>query len=419
MINPGLTRRQLLAQALSAGLGVISFDRTLAAEPAEKLPPIRTITKGPKHHGFGYYDTLEFDPTCRYVLGMEVDFEHRSPKPDDLIKIGMVDLRDGDRWIELGRSIAWGWQQGCMLQWIPGSKTEVLWNDREGERFVCHILDVKSRKERLVPHPVYALSPDARKAISPDFRRLNDVRPGYGYTGIRDPHKDELTPRESGIFRIDLDTGKQDLILSIADVAKFGMATDDMKGAKHWFNHLLFNTDGSRFVFLHRWRRDGEKGFHTRMLTATLEGKELYVVDPSGFTSHFIWRDPQHLLAWTKPEGKPAGFYLFKDKTTDIEQIGKGVMTENGHCTYLPGNDWILNDTYPDKDRFQHPYLYHVKTGRRVPLGHFLSPKEYTGEWRCDTHPRFSPDGRSVVIDSPHAGAGRQFHLIDISKIVG
>ncbi len=419
MINTGLTRRELLARALPTGLGVLNFGRALAAESAEKLPPIRTITKGPKHHWFGYYDKLEFDPTCRYVLGMEVDFEHRSPKPDDLIKIGMVDLRDGDHWIELGRSTAWGWQQGCMLQWIPGSKTEVLWNDREGERFVCRILDVKSRKERLVPHPVYALSPDARKAISPDFRRLNDVRPGYGYAGISDPHKDERAPKESGIFRIDLDTGKQDLILSIADVAKFSMATDDMKGAKHWFNHLLFNTDGARFVFLHRWRRDGEKAFHTRMLTATLEGKELYVVDPSGFTSHFIWRDPQHLLAWTKPEGKQAGFYLFKDKTTEIEQIGKGVMTENGHCTYLPGNEWILNDTYPDKDRLQHPHLYQVQTGRRLPLGHFLSPKEYTGEWRCDTHPRFSPDGRSVVIDSPHTGAGRQLHLIEIGKIVG
>ena len=32
---------------------------------------------------------------------------------------------------------------------------------------------------------------------------------------------------------------------------------------------------------------------------------------------------------------------------------------------------------------------------------------------------RFSPDGRSVVIDSPHTGQGRQLHLIDISEIVG
>jgi hypothetical protein len=92
---------------------------------------------------------------------------------------------------------------------------------------------------------------------------------------------------------------------------------------------------------------------------------------------------------------------------------------QDGHCTYLPGNRWILCDTYPDKQRFQHPYLYEVATATQHPLGHFLSPPAYTGEWRCDNHPRFSPDGRKVVIDSPHGGQGRQLYLIDIGGIVG
>jgi len=102
-----------------------------------------------------------------------------------------------------------------------------------------------------------------------------------------------------------------------------------------------------------------------------------------------------------------------------VQPVGKGIMKRDGHCTYLPGNEWILNDTYPDANRNQMPYLYHVKTGRVVPLGYFRSPAEYTGEWRCDTHPRFSHDGTKVVIDSPHPEHGRQLHLIDISNIVG
>ena len=63
---------------------------------------MRTITRGPKFHWFGYYDKLEFDPTTRYVLGMEVDFEHRSPQPDDVIRIGVIDTKDKDRWTQLG-----------------------------------------------------------------------------------------------------------------------------------------------------------------------------------------------------------------------------------------------------------------------------------------------------------------------------
>ena len=93
-------------------------------------------------------------------------------------------------------------------------------------------------------------------------------------------------------------------------------------------------------------------------------------------------------------------------------------MKENGHCTYLPGGNWILNDTYPDQERDQDVYLYHIGTKRRVPLGRFFSPPEYTREGRVDTHPRFSPNGQSVVIDSPHTGEGRQLHLIDLRGII-
>ena len=126
------------------------------------------------------------------------------PRPDDAITVGMVDLQDGDRWIELGESRAWCWQQGCMLQWLPGSQTEVIWNDRQDGRFVCHILDVTHRQARTLPRPVYALSPDGRWAVAPDFRRLHDTRPGYGYAGIPDPNRDGAAPDDAGIWRVDL-----------------------------------------------------------------------------------------------------------------------------------------------------------------------------------------------------------------------
>jgi hypothetical protein len=93
-------------------------------------------------------------------------------------------------------------------------------------------------------------------------------------------------------------------------------------------------------------------------------------------------------------------------------------MTRNGHNTYLPGNEWILNDTYPDKERMQHVYLYHIPTGKRIPVGDFYLDPDYKGEWRCDTHPRFSPDGTKVVIDCPVGDQGRQLVLLEIREIV-
>ena len=84
----------------------------------------------------------------------------------------------------------------------------------------------------------------------------NDTRPGYGYCGIPDPYKDVLAPDKAGIWRMDLRTGKHDLIVSYAQAAAVPYKIGDWTGSKHKFNHLLVAPDGSRFIFLHR-RRGG------------------------------------------------------------------------------------------------------------------------------------------------------------------
>lgn len=390
--------------------------------PVPPLPPLRRLTKGPRFHWRGYYDKLLFDPSSRFLLANQVDFEGRSPTADDTIRVGMIDLHEGDAWTELGASRAWNWQQGCMLQWRPGSPSEVIWNDRGEDGFVCHLLDVRSGRKRTLPHPVYCLSPDGRTALATDFRRLNDTRPGYGYAGVADPNFGAGAPDDAGIWKLDLASGEQRLIFSLADAVKVPQAGGFPEGAKHWFNHLLFNTDGSRFVFLHRWRAPGQKGWLTRMFSLDPAGREPHLLIPSGKVSHFVWRDAKHVTAYAgHPETGQWCFCVFEDRTRNFTTIGEGVLNRHGdgHNTYVPGtgDEWILNDSYPDKQRLQHPHLYHIPTGRVVPVAAVLQPPEYKGEWRCDTHPCASPDGRFVCFDSTHE-AGRQVYLADISGIV-
>jgi hypothetical protein len=309
-----------------------------------------------------------------------------------------------------------------MLQWVPGSDTEVIWNDREGDQFVARILDVKTGRHRIIPYPIYCVSPDGRTAVGTDFPRLNDCRPGYGYAGIEDANKTNLAPEDSGIWRIDLRTGKRQMLFSLADAVKIAYGPKGFNPrSKHWFNHLLFNTDGSRFFFLHRWHAPGDRiSFYTRAFTVGQDGRDLHLLDPHGKTSHFIWRDREHIMAWAWHPSRGNKFYLYKDRTDQVEVVAPEGMPSNGHNTYVPGtkNQWVLNDTYPDAKGYQHPYLYHLPTNRKVFLGHFLSPRKYRGEWRCDLHPRTSRDGRWVCIDSPHGG-GRQMYLIDVRGIVG
>jgi hypothetical protein len=221
---------------------------------------------------------------------------------------------------------------------------------------------------------------------------------------------------------VNLRTGESKLLFSVADIAALPWEAGTFgPEPKSWFNHLLYSPDGSRFVFLHRWRAHGKGNFYTRMFTASArDGGDRFVIDPSGATSHFVWADPKHVFMFTQHASHGLRFYLFKDKTREVQPVGPEVMVKNGHNTFVPHtrNKWVLNDTYPDAQRLQNPYLYHIPTNRRIPLGFFYSPPEYKDEWRCDTHPCASRDGKLVVFDSPHGGNGRQVHLVDISRII-
>ncbi|WP_149303429.1 hypothetical protein [Pareuzebyella sediminis] len=394
----------------------------------EWTPEIKKLTSGPAQHWFGYYDKLQVDPSGRYVLGMEVDTIHRSPLEHDRLIIGMVDLHNDNKWIPLGETKAWGWQQGCMLQWIPGSGEEIIWNDIKDDHYISRIVNVFTKKERILPKAIYTISNDGTFALGTEFNRIQKLRPGYGYAGIPDPTALNRHPDNIGIYKIDLSTGASELLVSIDEMARQSNQGEVLTDYWHWFNHILISPDDSRFVFLHRWRKEKgngkdikPSGFITRMVTADLDGSNRYILDPSGHTSHFIWKNPNQICMWTKPVGKEWGFYLFTDMTEEITPVGEDIMVVNGHNTYINGsnNEWILNDTYPQGDeRLQELYLFHVPSRTKVSLGKFHEPEKYTGEMRCDLHPRNSSDGTLVIFDSTHGGDGRQMYMIDISTVL-
>ncbi|MBP5623003.1 MAG: hypothetical protein J6X44_13425, partial [Thermoguttaceae bacterium] len=225
-----MLRRDFLKTQLTAGIGVSLLDLSTVVRstinsafaqgfPQKQYPPCRRITKGPLFHWGAYYDQIHFDPTNRYVVGNEVAFEGRSPTPEDTINVGFIDTEDGDRWTQLGSTQAWNWQQGCMLQFIPGSSFEVVWNNRGKDDFYATVCDIKTGERRNLPKPIYALAPNGSFTVFPDFRRLNDTRPGYGYCGIPDPNADQCIPTNAGIWKMDVKTGAHEMLFSFADVA--------------------------------------------------------------------------------------------------------------------------------------------------------------------------------------------------------
>ncbi|MCC6488656.1 MAG: hypothetical protein IT364_14255 [Candidatus Hydrogenedentes bacterium] len=412
------TRASLFATLLlPAMIGAAQQSPDAPEQPIDLTVPYRALTAGPKAHWFGYYDKHEFDPTGRYVLGMEVDFQGRTPNANDKVRLGMIDTQNGDAWIDIGESRAWSWQQGCMLQWLPGSSNEVIYNDRDGGRYIAVIKNVFTGESRTIPHPVYTVSADGKTGMSVPFARIDETRPGYGYKGVVDPYAADPHPAEDGIRRVDLVTGEAELVISIDQIAAIPAPKDPL--GKHWFNHLLFNPTGDRFIFLHRafWEAGG-KTWSTRMFTARPDGSDLYCLADHGMVSHFIWKNPTQILAWAREPATNDHFYLYTDQTDTIEMIGDGVLPTDGHCTYSPDGQWILTDTYPNKERLMKLMLLRVADSALVPLGTFFHPREHSGEFRCDLHPRWDRVGKYICVDSICTGY-RQIYLIDVSGITG
>lgn len=411
-----LPRRDFARALIAAGLCPLPG---LAQPPRAEAPvtvPARAVTRGPRHHWFGYYDKTPWDRTGRYLLANEIAFVDRQPKPGEQVTVGMVDLRDRDAFRPLGTTTAWSWQQGCMLQWLGSAPDrDVIFNATSDGQPASMVLDVKTGRSRALPLPVYGVSPDGSQAVTLDFARLHRLRPGYGYASYVERFADDPAPDRLGVWQMDLKTGRHNLVVTLKQLAA-NKRDDRFTGAHHWVNHLQFSPGGTRFAFLHRWKKPDDKAWFTRLYAAKPDGSELRLLMDTGMVSHYDWRDEGTLLAWARTKAQGDRFYRV-DWDGKPPQPAFPDVNRDGHCSYSPDRRWVLNDTYPDRDRVQRLMLLKVATGRPFHLNAFHSPPQYAGPVRCDLHPRWNRDGTVVCFDGCH-DATRQVYVVDVAEVV-
>jgi hypothetical protein len=387
-----------------------------------KLPIRQAIplTHGPKHHFFGYYNIQTWNASGTKVLCLEADFQDRLPEPEDTATVGLVDF-DTYEWAPLAQTHAWNFQQGSMLHWLPTDPDRrIIYNDRQGKRFVSVVRDVQSGESRMLPRAINGLSHDGRDALCLNFGRLRANRPVCGYAGPLDPYADQPHPTDDGVFLLDIEAGQAELIVSLQDVYTYHQLPE-MQDKRLWFNHTVFNTDDSRFAFLARWRNDPTdltQRFHDGLFIANRDGSGLKCLVKYGYVSHFDWYDPHTLLAWMDYDGQGPHFYLLDVDTGDYQIIGDGILTVDGHCSFTQDRQWFLTDTYPDENRLQTLKLWNLSEERQVVLGRFYSPPSAQGAIRCDLHPRWDRKDEWLSFDSVHKGT-RQVYVLDASDLTG
>ena len=359
---------------------------------------------------YGFHDKSPFSTDGLLLLAHRNLIGDRSLRPGDEVEVGFFDGQDWSRFRPLGRSMAWNWQLGSMLQWF--GKNFIVFNTLvEGEPR-AKVVDLEGNIKEQWPYPVVHVSPDGEFACSYDFLRVEAVMPGYGAV-VEAPNLDDERRNPFRIFR----TGdaRVNFELSLEQVAAIH-PPPSMEGAFHFFHHALFNPASRRCFFLHRWV-DGNQRRWTRMFSVGVHGEDLYLFPMDEMVSHITWSDDAHVFAYARLAGEGDGYFLIEDRTGHYKRHFGSVLNSDGHPTFDPRRDIVITDTYPDRFRNQFLVLGKPSTQQRLNLVQTHLPRHFRRELQVDLHPRLHPTLPIICADTGHIGT-RALMTVDFNGLI-
>ena len=308
--------------------------------------------------------------------------------PSGPIEVGTIAPSLPGSFRALDRTRTWNWQQGAELQW-RGAFPEIVFNVESPAGPVGRVVDEEGSCLTILDRPVAAVSPDGESYASFDFRRLARGMPGYGYEGWG----------EEGSA----------CVLSLASFEAPRHRTGLFQGAGQvrdgyaFLSHASFSPDGKRLAFFYRNRFPSGR-LLTRTLIADLIAEDVHELELED-CSHFAWLDSEFLFAFCRAPGESWGYAKISTTTGTPESVAFLSGLPDGHPGTCKRHDLIVSDTYPDRHRLQRLLLFALDDGRVEELLRLRIPLQFRGTARCDFHPRWSPDGRTVCFDSAHLGA--------------
>ena len=114
-------------------------------------------TQGDYAEWFGYYnyDTLNSDHSK--MLCNRASSENPHITKENIIELGYYELPNGI-WHHIGETDSWNWQQGAMMQWLPGAENEskVIYNCSRDGHLISRIHDIVTGKDRELDWPIHS-----------------------------------------------------------------------------------------------------------------------------------------------------------------------------------------------------------------------------------------------------------------------
>lgn len=404
-------------------------------------------TDGSEWFGYYNYDTLNYDQTKMLCNRSKVDGV--APEKGMTIELGFYDILTGE-WHHIDESDSWNWQQGAMLQWLPGNGNEnkVIFNRSDGEHLRSRIVDIQTGEKKDIDWPVYGITPDGNKSITLELERSYWCR-AYHYQSIANPVQEGRVIDSDGIFEIDLNNNSRKRIVNIAEIISI-CNEPEFDAQKHWLEHIMISPDGTKFCFLHRYSPiDNVFYYTTRLFVCDIDGSNIQLMgNPNSIDrSHFGWAEDNSFVIYSYKKGffskTPGLSAILHTKPINLKHLfcrsylaicarlpkpiyhrlantgslyqyfrqsasGKYQLDSNwnykafeidGHPSFTKDCRYMITDTYPGKDGYQRLIAFDRITRKSVTLA-----THYANLWgnpaSCDLHPKLSSNNDYVVVDS-------------------
>lgn len=406
-IARALTRYPFLKRIAKSVFSRMVFLKNKKSYRFKSISQPQAISIGDNSSFFGYYDKSP-ENIEGLVLACVTEL-NTSTLPCGNNAVNLVVLNSSNEILVKLEINSYNWQQGCRAHWLDSDR--FIYNDFDelDQRYICRVFSLKEAKEvKKFRFPVQDSFIDSY-FISLNYQRLLTLRPDYGYRNLPNLKNAQLNDLENdGLWKVNYETGDVEFFISLIDVCNIGY-TDDMHGAQHKFNHVMISPNGDKFIFMHRYLKDGMRV--DRLLLADALNGELKLLSDYGMVSHCFWIDNRTVLGYMRGPSSIDAYWLL-----DIDSGKFSPLPSNGLERFGDGHphvmgDWFITDSYPDKSRMQHLILCNWKTGEIKKIGEFFHGFEFSGECRCDLHPRLSNDGKTAYFDSVFTGRRNLYRI--------
>lgn len=390
---------------------------------------IEQLTSGAKHHFFGYIgqcQTIPWNESGQYIMGLEIDTITRMPKPEEAATIILIDTYDKNKIIRVDKTHAWNPQQGTMFYWNPlKPETQFFFNDRDvetGEVFTA-IYDIEEKKRvrefRFEDTPIGngSVAADGSAWLGLNYGRLARLRLVTGYPEALDWSKDEIAPENDGIFIVDIKTGEKRLLVSYRQLEtelKKQNPTLDHTGL--FINHTLWSRDSDRVYFFVRggWSKTmTNKGDRVNTpCTINADGTGLTLHDQF-IGGHPEWAEGNLMIGIEKNEGGDKQILYNVDTRKTVGQLGNPEMfpKPEGDVSLSPDANWFANG-YGKSSKNYYAFL-RLSDGAFV-RSEGINKGAYSGDIRIDPAPRWNRTNDAILVPGIDKNKTRQMFMIRV-----